>query len=336
MDEGLAFGLFVGAISLVVVLISGSRRHTARIALWEQVAAERGGVVDAKRYAPFTSTSGSLEVEVGEAAVVVDAYTRRQHSSSKRLVRVRACLLVPAGPRFRVRRKSVLSLVLEPAETRETTMSDPDFDGELTISTDDPERTSLIWCREARALMLEHFLDGRVECEGRVVKLEYGDAGDARARLDAGIDLVGMLASADLFGLEALERLPGARYFPPEGPWNDRTIPYVEVDDGVLATVGPVLTAGGRPVTQVDTEEVVWDEELRLEVAEGGQTEPADVSLPEDALARLREVGSGTLKVTRDRAVFRWAAIEIDRRRLAAGVRLVAGFGVARARGAYR
>lgn len=334
----LMFLVMVIFIAVAIVLHQNRKREEQRrLRAWRVVAEERDGVFREPQRALFSRTPATVEVEINEASVFMDTYTVRNRNSRREYTRVRASLLVPDGPRFRIAPENAIATLGKVLGGQDVEIGDDEFDARYIVKTKELRRTQTMWSEKARDLMLAHFPRSRVSCDRRQVKLTCVGALDAKREVGAALDLVGELVHVDFFGLEELERLPGARYVKPNGPWDNRSLPYVELDDVVPVDIGPVLDARLKAATRVETTEVVPDTELHLEVSGDDDTDALkSLSLPDRAVEALKVIGEGVLTVKPGFASFTWKRIITDSRQLLAGVRLIASFGVAPQRGAYR
>ena len=310
---------------------------------WKRVAGARGGFYGTGED-DGSDTDGFIEVDIGDALVRLELRSRvvsaagktgRTRSRTVYTSTAKALLPVPNGPTFYVRPEDQLTKVKKAFNKGDVTFGEEAFDEHFQVTASEPEHARLLWNAEAIGLMLRWFPECHIECDGRQITLKCAGVLTERDRIDAALDLVGELANADIYGLDALEQLPGARYVEPEGDWDHRSPPFFELDEAVPVTIGPVMIEG-RAVTRVEAEDVVWDHQLRLEADADGRFDVEGLALPKGAEACLETVGPGTLIVEGDRVAFSWRELETDRRRLLAGVRLVAAFAVAPGHGAYR
>lgn len=330
---------------LLVKLVSYlryERGRRARKAAWAQVAAERNGELREVR-SLWLRRSELLEVDAGPVRVHVDHCFQGHHTGSlddERLhTRCRARYPVPAGPKFRSRRKDLVEKLGTLLGDKKLALDvDPAFDEYFMMRGGDAGAVRAVWSAQAMQIMLRWFKDASIESDGVEVMLRVPREIYDVQRLGAAIDLVAAIAGADIFGDGALRALPGATYHPPAGPWDARTPPCAVVEDHVVpVTITP---------TVIDRQAVTWatagdgprNQSLRLLVHEDGSTEPAEGEsmLPVAATTYLRRVGRGILVVEDAHTSFLWPAVETDPARLTAGARLVAILAGAASQGIFR
>lgn len=339
MSQPVIMFVIMAILIAVAIVVHHNRQKSerSRLRAWRDVAKERGAAFREPRGALFWSTPAAIEDENDEASVFMDTYIMRNRNSRREFTRVRASLLVPDGPKFRIAPESALATLGKVLGGQDVELGDDEFDDRFVVKTKDVDGTRAMWSDEARDIMRLYFRSGRVTCDGKQVKLTCSGALSVPRRIRAALDLVGELVNVDFFGLEELENLPGARYVKPSGPWDDRTLPCVEIDDVVPIDIGPVLDDRLKAVTRVETEGSVFDDQVHLEVSGDDETKSLEsLSLPDGAIAVLKVIGRGVLTVKPGFASFTWRTIATDPRQLLAGVRLIASFGVAPQRGAYR
>jgi hypothetical protein len=231
-----------------------------------------------------------------------------------------ARFLVPAGPRFVLRHRSLRSLRAGRSWHHE---------GDLRISSDYPDTTrALIGSRVAE--LLAELPDVIVESDGAVVTAWFSGQTDVE-RVDPFVDLVIAIAGADIFGLSELRALPGARYHAPDGDFDWRTAPYVEVHVPTRVDLAPVALGG---VAQT------WA------ARSYDHARPFTVDLPYGPLPRLPlsadvrryidAAGPGTLAAREGTLTYTWRGIQTRRERLLAGARLLAAFPPPHTDGVYR
>jgi hypothetical protein len=337
----LAFPALVLLVKLVSYVRYERNRRTRRAA-WKQVAAERHG--ELREVGNFwLRRSEILEVDAGPVRVHVDHCFQGHQTGSledERLhTRCRASYPVPAGPKFRSRRKDLV-------ETLGTLLGDKDvvldvvpaFDEHFVMRGDDAGAVRAVWSEQAMQSMLRWFKDASIESDGVEVTLRIPKEIHDVRRLGAAIDLVGALAGADIFGDGALRALPGATYHPPAGPWDARTPPCAVIEDHVVPVTITLAVIDRQAVTWATARDGARDQSLRLLVHEDGSTAPAEgaAMLPLAAAPYLRRVGSGTLVMEDAHTSFIWHAVETDPARLAAGARLVAILAGAAPQGIFR
>jgi hypothetical protein len=125
------------------------------------------------------------------------------------------------------------------------------FDQRFIVKCDHPEAVRQVWSQHAMRIMLRRFEQATLRSDGRDVELIVGEGLDIPGLIDEALDLVAEIASADIFGVEALRDLPGAVYHPPSGPWNDRSVPYVTLEHPVPVTIAPAVVGRRAPAQGV-------------------------------------------------------------------------------------
>lgn len=331
---------FVLAVSIGVAVVAArwaKQVEQKRKAAWRKVALERGGVYHAS-HGFWQPRSEALEVDMDRARVYLDLVVVGGGSSRSIHTRCRAQYALLLGPVFRIEPEGVLANLGKALGAQDVELGvEPAFDQRFVVKCDHPEAVRQVWSQRARSIMLRSFPDATVRSDGRDVELVVKEDIDLLSRIEEALDLVAEIAGADIFGVEALRALPGAIYHPASGPWNDRSVPYVVIDEPVPVTITPIVV-GRRAVTRAAVGDGPRDHPLKLLVRADGSLEPADgaAQLPPGAAALLRKVGDGSLIVDGDRTSFTWLQIETAPERLMAGARLLAALAGAPAQGVYR
>jgi hypothetical protein len=317
--------IVAGAIS-VSALVGGQNAPTN---VWRQLALSRGGVYFDHAVRP------AIEVDVRDARVRLEVDLGRPDAPNGALT-CRARYLVPLGPVFRVEAGSVGPIGKLAGAQDVTLGGDRAFDESFIVKADEPSAVRRVWSAQAMRLMFRSLRDARARSNGREIELARSEI-HSPAVMNAMIDLVGELASADLFGIAALRALPGATYQPPTGPWNERTTPGVVIEHPAPVTLMPVLI-DGRVVTRATVGDGPRAQRVELTVGEDGRVEPADGAalLPPAAAALVDRLGSGTLVIDGADTAFTWRTVETDAGRLLAGAELLAILARGPALGAYR
>lgn len=325
----LIVALVVAGVAAASALLGEQK---APIHVWQQLASRRGGVCFDH------ATRPALEVNVRDARVRLEI--NRDASNGPERIICRARYPVPAGPVFRVEAGSV-GAVGKLLGSRDVTLDDDrTFDAYFIVDTDQRDVVRRAWSPPAMRIMVRTLRDARVHSDGRTIEL-VRSAIHSPAIIEAMIDVVGELASADLFGIEALRTLPGATYHPPTGPWNDRTTPRAVIEQPAPVTLMPALVSG-RVVTRAAVGDGPRTRRIELRVREDGSIEPTEEptddppELPPEALALLPRLGHGTLVIDGADTSFTWHTVETDPQRLLAGARLLAIVAGGPALGAYR
>lgn len=172
---------------------------------------------------------------------------------------------------------------------------------------------------------------GSISSGGRMVYFE------SRAELSAhdlqlAVDAVLEVARTGAEALEAMRRLPGARYLPPVGPWDGRSVPRVQLAAGRMAdvTLEPAIhqdrAVSSATATGVAVAPFVWEA--------GG--EPPQVVIAAGVAARLAAAAAVRLDCDGDVVRLLWPELVTDEERLLAGAEVVAALAAAPAMGAYR
>jgi hypothetical protein len=303
--------------------------HGAALHVWRQVAISRGGVYLDHPERP------AIEVDVGEARVRLEGNLGPEGTQDN-VMTCRASYLVPLGPEFRVTAGGVgpLGKLLG---ARDLVLGvDREFDECFLVETDEGSAVRRTWSPKAMRLMHRELREARVRSNGREIEIVRGVI-HSPAVMNAMIDVVGELASADLFGFEALRTLPGATYHPPTGPWNERSTPYAIIEQPVPVTLMPVAVRG-RALTRATVGDGPRAQRIEITVREDGSMEPADgvAQMPPAAAALLDRLGEGTLVIDGADTSFTWRTVETNAERLLAAARLLAMLAGGPSLGAYR
>ena len=304
-------------------------RQKRPVDAWRQLATRRGGV--------FIDEPGrpAVDVAVGQACVRLEL---NPDSSDGPFLDItcRACYLVPLGPVFHIEAGSIGPIgKLLGAQDVEFGV-DREFDECFVVKTDQRDAVRRMWSPQAMRLMFQALRDADVSSDGREIKLvRFGI--NASDKMEEMIDLMSELANADLFGINALRTLPGARYHPPTGPWNERSTPYAIIEQPVPVTLMPV-DVRGRAVTRATVGDGPRAQRLEITMREDGTVEPADAAaqMRPEAAALLGRLGNGTLVIDGADTSFTWSTVETDAERLLAGARLLAMLAGGPTLGAYR
>lgn len=317
--------LVVAGVVAVRALREGQK---APLDVWRQLAARRGGIYLDHPGRP------TIEVDVREARVRLEIEPGSS-TEPDRAMTCRARYLVPLGPVFLVEAGSV-GLIGTLIGARDVVLGDDAFDACFVVETGEGSAVRRVWSQQAMELMYRELREARVRSDGETIELARGTI-HSPAVMDAMIDLVGELANADLFGIEALRTLPGATYHPPTGPWYQRSTPHAIIEQPVPVTLMPVAVRG-HAVTRATVGDGPRAQRIEIDVSEDGTVEPADggAQVPPAAAALLGRVGDGTLVVDGADTSFTWRTVETDAERLLAGARLLAILAGGPALGAYR
>lgn len=320
-----------------IVLFMSMRRSKQRALLWQQVAAERGGMFH-QAHGFLRRQTEAIEVDVGQVRVFLDLHVTQGNNNSKLYTRCQARYPLPAGPIFRIFPEGVLFTIGKALGMQDAVLGVNEvFDEHFIVRCDDAAEVRAVLSPEIMQTMLGVLSGGRLESDGVRVKLTVPGEPDTAARLGMLLDLVGAVAGADVFGLETLRTLPDASYHPPRGPWDQRSGPYAVVQRPVPVRLQPSLV-GRRPVTRATVGDGPRSEPFKLIVRADGTTEPQGAAgrLSPTAAALLPRVGDGALVVDGADTSFTWLQVERDHQRLMAGVRLLATLAGGPAQGVFR
>jgi hypothetical protein len=336
--EVIVVGVILGGGLAVGLTWWEHHQKKERLAVWRQVALSRRGQLLEPSGGVFSRKPHRIEVDVGPARVLCDTYT--DSSGSTAYTRVRAHFALPAGPVFKVYREGVLSSLGKAVGTQDVMLgTDPAFDRIFMVKCDEPATMRYLWTSQAQQIMVRNFQACRVTSDGQVVKLVGKGAWQDRRQLDQALDLVGDLAAADLFGLKALQAVPGASYEPPQGSWDVRTAPRaVVVIQATRVALGPAIAPGGCVVTMARARLSRRLPACQVELGARGEPQGAvpPGMLSADAAALLPGVGESVLRCEEQQATLSWPGVQWDPEALLAGARLLAGLGAAGQRGMYR
>lgn len=242
-------------------------------------------------------------------------------------------LLLPAGPSFVLARIGAMKFLFSRSSSVDTAI--PHLDREFALVSERPDSArAMISDRVARCI--RDLADVTVACDGREVSLTV--PGRLAANLvDYMAELVVALAEADIFGLTELKQLPHAVYYPPSGPYHDRSGPYVSVDVGARVDFAPIAVRGVAQTWVARSYDHAAP--FSCDVSPTGRTLPALPARFRDD-PRLRELlaatGGGNLAAREHTLRFQWTRVETDRARLLAAGRLLAGFPAAQQGSIYR
>ncbi len=265
----------------------------------------------------------ALEVDIGQARAYLDVQVRTGNSLAF-FSRVKARLPVAAGPTMSIRREGFVASIGKALGGQDIVLGgNEEFDKAYVVRTNDEERTRTMWTERAKTLMLHELPRPKVTCDGSLITLVVGDVLADEAAISAGLDLIGELANADLFGLEALSELKDAEYHQPTGPWDDRTAPFARVEALIPVTLS-LFVNRGVATTKASGKGVVEERGGQLRISSDGSYEGDDEILSERSRSAIRRVGAATLTVSDGSAELLWEGIENEVDHLEAGVELIA------------
>ena len=302
------------------------RENASAIRRWAALAARRGGEMvsgDARFWdAP---TLPSMECMSGRVRVHLDV----RGAGIGADLRVRACYFLPAGPSFSLAgRRGVTGLLLG-FGGQDVSLGTTELDNRFSLKSKQPAMTRIAWTKRAAEKL---HLQATVFSDGRVIDLQLPGWKRSNVELENALDLVGELASADVFGIGALEALPDATLEYRNGPWDRPSPPEACVLMPAPVRLGPVIS-GGLPVTRARTECAKQDS-YRVTIRDGAaQLTAGRIDVP---LAELDAPGDGDLVCWGDEIAFMWASIETDPDKLMVGAQLVARLARLPAAGVYR
>lgn len=325
------------AVGVGAALIKTRHDEQRRKSVWRKVALSRGGVYY-EPYGFFRPQPEAIDIDVDEVRVRLDRYQVGSGNQRRMYTRCRARYLLPRGPVFCIYPEGVLASIGKALGGQDVALgTDPAFDKQFIVKCEDVEAVQRVWSARAMRIMRRTFDKARIESDGAEIVLISPDPLDVSGLVAEVIDLMAEIASADLFGAEALRALPGAAYQPPTGPWDDRTIPYAMVGQPVPVTIAPAIL-GRRTVTRATVGDGPRERALKILVRSDGTAEPAGsvAQLPPAAAGFLRRAGNGTLVVDGASTSFTWLDVETDPARLMAGVRLLATLAGGPGQGVYR
>lgn len=228
------------------------RRRRKRQTAWRSVAERRGGRYVEAVHKIWSWNSPTIDVAVGDVAVHVDIHLVQVGNVQQAFTRFRACYLLGMGPPFKVYRGSITGKLGTMLGFEDVELGgDACFDKEFIVRSSAPEATRKVFSGTAKRRLLD-VLKGHIQVssEGQAVTLLDSKTVMNEEVLEAGIDLVGELASYGSDWLVALRGLDGAIWVPPQGPWNDRSTPSVRLEPrGVPVHLYPALVGLGLSVT---------------------------------------------------------------------------------------
>ena len=327
---GVTVLLFLAAGILVPSIYFTVKKDKARKARWEEIAEKRGGSCYNLQGVKSAHTWG-MDVEVGEARVFLDVYTVDKTTYT----RARARYPLAVGPKYRVYKEGLMSSFGKALGTQDVYLGvDHDFDDLFMVKCDEPEIMKQVWTTEAMELMRVFFDNCRVDSDEGMVKLMGFGAWTDEHKINTALDLVGILANADLFGHAALAALPGAIYRPVSGTWEEREPATCHLEiRGVTVTLGPIPVKGkARTRASVIPGEELAPFTTPLDPATGlAALEPyLDFSPRIDRLAGCRlQARPGLLTLD-------WPGIERSMVNLREGAELIASMASAGSKRAYR
>jgi len=296
----------VGGTWIVYVTARKDRRKRRR--LLDAIADARQGTVRSVGF----GGAFRLSVVDGGLGVEVDVIPR---SKSQTATVWRVMVPRPGTTIFKVAPGSIGSYLgtLVGAQDRELGVAS--FDLAYVVKTDDLAAAKRVLTFARCRHLQSAFPDAKLWSDGETVELDRPSPPSDDGDIEAGIAFVLELARVDVFGLEALRQLPGAK------PWPraDRAS-WVEIEGPGELRVG-LHSIDRRTVTRA------WrtlDDTARFssfDIVDGRCQD--DAQLPASVRARIREVGTARFEVSATTVEIRWPTIEDDPGRLAAAIEVL-------------
>ncbi len=317
-----------------------AQRQSKRHAAWQAVTARRAGTYFEGLAKAWKWKSPTIDVSVGDVAVHVDVMVVQTQYVQQVYTQFRACYLLGVGPGFKIYPDSKAVALVKAMGYEDVVLGgDPEFDDHFVVRTKDRGTTRQLWSEHAKQVMLQD-LGGRahIGTRGRAITLVIPEILLEEEPLDAGIDLIGELASYGSDWLAVLRGLPNAVWVAPRGPWDDRTTPSARIEHrGIPVHVHPVVV--GLGITTCAAAEAQRDMP-EFSVTRDGEGEPPE-DLPDSiagpsALRLISELGEAEIG-HEDRFVRITLKGELSPHRIMTTVELAAelAFGE-RSEGAYR
>jgi len=299
-------------------LIPSKKARLEAFETLREVAKQREGLF----FEDPSTSRASVEANVYAVRVRLDV-----EASPLPLTSVRARMYIPSGLLFRVFREGFAATLVKTLGGQDVTLGGKTgFDEHFVTRTTTPEATRFAWTEAGKAAMLRYCDDGTASCDGLTVELQVPALLQTLEAIDAALDLVGDIASVDLFGMPVLTGLAGAQLRVPRGPWDERSLPSVLLESAFGVELGPVVTRNG-----LDVVTAVWASgapavkpPLSVHVDDSGRVDQDFGRLPAVTRDLLRQVGAATVRATESSAELRWTRIETDPGRLHRGAQLVA------------
>jgi hypothetical protein len=299
-------GLAVSAVAAGAVAAVSWRDH-ARVATWARLARRRHATrLEVSRRRFLATTRMELHCDDGDARLLMDM---KASPGRPLTTRVRATFVVGHGPRFKIAAAGPVA----GGGLADVAIGNAAFDHAFDVAADDAAAVRKALTPAACAALLA-LRFARVTSDGKTITLEDPRLLASPALLDAALAAVGELARYDVGMLDVMRAFPGARWHPPRGSWDERSVPHVELEGGLqLGTID----LGPRAVAYAAAPAPRGLAPFRF-VVEGGRIE-GDPPPGLDA-ARL---GDCTVRVEGGQVVLLWSELEVDALRLAAGVDLL-------------
>jgi hypothetical protein len=184
---------------------------------WAAFARERGGeVLDSPGPA---ATGYVLDVPCGDALVRIDVH--HELFVGPPTLRARARFLLGRGPEFFVEADPDA-----PSTARMT------FDAAFHVRTAHVRGVRIVWTDRAQELLLSLFPEGRASSDGKIATATVRPFPMSARALAIVCDLAAELARYGERFMEPLRAVEGAIWVPPEGPFEERSYPFVRVVRG--------------------------------------------------------------------------------------------------------
>ncbi|MCA9608540.1 MAG: hypothetical protein KC619_23205 [Myxococcales bacterium] len=235
----------IGAVALAVFW--EKKQSAKRHAIWRAIADRRGGRFTEGHLGAFQFETPVLDAVVGHAVVRLDLLRVQSGKQSHIHTRARARFALGAGPVFQVFREGFFQSVGKAFGGQDVVLGgDAVFDDAFIVKCPDAEATTRTWVPRAKHLMCR--LDQPLATsDGTTIEVRIFDSGMEEWILNALLDLVGGLASAQAEPLGAYEALPDARLEPVDGPFEEPRRPRLVFDTARGAINAELLPSSGSP-----------------------------------------------------------------------------------------
>ena len=292
-------------------MFGGKKR---RLAIWSQVASELGGVHNLQT--KWWRGDEHILATVRGAQVKLDVYVVSSGKSSQTYTRVAADYVHGPGPKMKLSKHGFWQSIGKALGMQDIPTGDAAFDEGFVLKSDNVAVARRLWSDEARARM-PALRDSWITSKPRRLELTgYGRWEDAKLMTSA-IELVGVLASTDIYGIAALHEVGNVTQ--PEG---ER--PRAELDTGARVVV-MAEDHEDNLVMSARVYDPIEHDPMTLEIVDG-HSEHA-TRLPQGAQVHLASVGTAALSIGNTSSLI-WKTLELDPARLRAGAALLGAFSV--------
>lgn len=319
-----------------------NQEHNERTAAWRSFAQDRGGTFYEEELGVLGGRHAFIDVPHGDALVRADVIEQTERVGKMRrtvrYTRFRAAFLLHRGPEFHVYPATFFSSIGAALGFQDLALGvDPEFDDKFIVKTPHENGTRIAFNARAQELVRKHVVTGAITSNGSVVTFVTDALLSKQKELAVGTEIVGELARFGERFMAPLRALDGARYVPPEGPFEARTLPFVALTRGRTEIVlAPSRRSKRLEVSATATLDRAM-EPFELSIARDGVSpEPPAGLFGADALDLLSNVAPATLRSdgTTVHLDFHESA---DTPRLATGVRFLASVASGSTRaGAFR